>query len=413
MKRVVRYLLLLFLVVGVTVGVLQPALTQGRVSQVAVLNQTWGRFKIEDIVMCADGKTAWAAAVGPGSLDDLYLFKLEGVDTGNPEVTDTVFFGDEDFFGPGPGAIYGGTGLPAGMGPRGFPGMTLDLGCSYAYIANSFLDNVIKVDLARGIEATATNESGSVHANDGTIVWPEGYEVDHTSVEGFSLIRDDLRTILGPVDVQLNSPAEDRVLVSASQENALYVLDAQTGRQVARIAVGTGPGSIGTVGKSHAFVVQNDGRLACVELATGDVTQIPGLGINPYMIAVRNDGEGAYVSNQGSDSVSVLSGSGCVMRVVAEVAVGDAPRHIALSPDNRFLYVSNSIDNTVSVIDTRSWRVVETIDVTGAGEPAPIGIVAVSNNNRYLYVFWEGGSRGTPGRMQIRVYDVSGLYATP
>ncbi len=384
MKRAVRYLLLLLLVGGFTVGMLQPAATQSRVTQVAAISGSefiwiFAPVKIEDIVMCADGSAAWAVGIGPGPFDDMLLFKITGVSTGNPSV-------DPDSFIEYPDAFLGGN-FPAGMGPRGFPGMAVDITCSFAYVPNFFLDSVVKIDL-----------------NAKEIVWPAGYDAETA---------DELRTITAPVDAQLNSPADNRVLVS-SADGALYTLDAASGNVLSVVETGgIGPGSVVAAGNSYAFVVQSSQDIACIDQTNGRVTTIGGLGVNPYMAVASSDKTTLYVSNQGSNSVTVLSGRGCNKRVIAEISVGNAPRHLALSSDDRYLYVSNSLDNTVSVIDTRTLAVVETIAVTPAGEPAPVGVISVSPNNRYLYVFWEGGPRGTPGTFQIYAYDVSGLYATP
>ncbi|GEM_PF-2269920 len=384
MKRVVRCLLLVLVVGGLTAGMFQSAATQGRVSLVASISGSefvwiFAPVKIEDILMCVDGTTAWAVGIGPGPFDDMLLFKITGIGSGNPSV-------DPDSFIEFPDAFLGGD-YPAGMGPRGFPGMAVDITCSFAYVPNFFLDSVVKIDL----ETKA-------------IVWPAGYNAETAG---------ELRTISAPVDVQLNSPADDRVFVS-SADGALYTLDAATGAQLSVVETGgIGPGSVVTAGNSYAFVVQNSQDVACVDLGSGKVTTIGGLGTNPFMAVASSDKTALYVSNQGSNTVTVLSGLGCNKRVVAEIAVGNAPRHLALSSDDRYLYVSNSLDNTVSVIDTRSLRVVETVRVADLGEPAPVGVVSVSPDNRYLFAFWEGGPKGTPGTFEIRVFDVSGLYATP
>jgi YVTN family beta-propeller protein len=58
-----------------------------------------------------------------------------------------------------------------------------------------------------------------------------------------------------------------------------------------------------------------------------------------------------------------LSASG--RYVVARVAVGKNPRGMAMSRDGARLYVANRLDDTVSVIDTRSLQVVQTIRLAG------------------------------------------------
>ncbi len=384
MKRFSRTLLLVLLVGGLSIGAVYMATTQDRVVQVASIPGSdfvfiFASVKVEDIVMCENGTDAWAIGIGPGPFDDAMLFKITGVDTASPSVDPNSFIEFPDPYLDGS--------FPAGMGPRGFPGLAVSIDCANAYFSNFFLDSVAKVDLGAG-----------------ELVWPAEYTDDTVA---------QFRTIGAPVDVQLNFTADDKLLVS-SADGALYVLDAVMGTELSMIETGgIGPGSVIAIGNSYAMVVQNSQDIACVDLSNDRVTTLGGLGTNPFMGVASNDGKRVYVSNQGSDSLAVYSGLGCNKGAIATIDVGDAPRHLALSPDNRYLYASNSMDNTVSIIDTRSLSVVETLEVVGQGEPAPVGVVAVSKNNRYLYVFWEGGPKGTPGQFEIEVFDVSGLYKTP
>lgn len=52
--------------------------------------------------------------------------------------------------------------------------------------------------------------------------------------------------------------------------------------------------------------------------------------------------------------------------VAARIPVGHNPRGVVLSPDGSRLYVANRLDDTVSVIDTKSNDVVSTIDLGGS-----------------------------------------------
>ncbi len=73
--------------------------------------------------------------------------------------------------------------------------------------------------------------------------------------------------------------------------------------------------------------------------------------------------------------------------VIATIAVGSFPEKIAASADERFVYVTNYEDNTVSVISTASNEVIATFDV---GE-RPWGI-AVHPNGSLVYVTAENGA---------------------
>jgi YVTN family beta-propeller protein len=78
----------------------------------------------------------------------------------------------------------------------------------------------------------------------------------------------------------------------------------------------------------------------------------------------------AYVSNNGDDSVSVVSIE--TKEVIATIPVGDGPGPLAVVPDGSRVFVVNQIARTVSVIDTVAQSVIATIPV--GNEPTQIVI---------------------------------------
>jgi len=269
------------------------------------------------------------------------------------------------------------------MGPRGTPGLAVDVTCSKAYFPNFFLDTVDTVSLGAG-----------------EIGWEGAVSP-------------------APVDCQLTYPDNERLICADSASNIVTVLDAASGDIKAEIEVGFAPTSVPVVGKEMAMVANVGSRdIACIDLAKYEVfeARIPGLGVGAFQAVVNSAGDRLYVSNRTSDTVTAYRAKGCVLTKLADIEVGRAPRHIALSPDGKFLYVSNAMDKTVSVIDTDALAVVATIyplNLAGLvtnNEPAPLGMVAVSKDNRHLFVFWEGGVVGTPGAFQLYYLDVSNLY---
>ncbi|PRC61731.1 hypothetical protein C6A85_06950, partial [Mycobacterium sp. ITM-2017-0098] len=76
----------------------------------------------------------------------------------------------------------------------------------------------------------------------------------------------------------------------------------------------------------------------------------------PSALALSPDGRLLYVTNRGSNSVSVIDAA-TFTRIDAntsmftkDIRVGSAPSALALSPDGRLLYVTNRGSNSVSVI---------------------------------------------------------------
>jgi YVTN family beta-propeller protein len=135
------------------------------------------------------------------------------------------------------------------------------------------------------------------------------------------------------------------------------------------------------------YVVLNlSNRLAEVDAATGKVLRSWPVGVAPYGVVLV--GDKAYVSNWGGrrpdkDSVTGPAGRGTRVRVdpvryianegsvsvihlaertaANEIMVGLHSSALAVSPDGRHVVVANVGSDTLSVIDTRTDKVVETI----------------------------------------------------
>jgi YVTN family beta-propeller protein len=114
------------------------------------------------------------------------------------------------------------------------------------------------------------------------------------------------------------------------------------------------------------------------------------VGQEPNGVAVLPNGRKAYVTNTVSGTVSVIrrrnNGRGghdddeddggdrnVPFRVVKELKVGTEPYGAALTPNGRKLYVTNARSNSVSVVDTATDTVVATIENAGI-EPRGIAI---------------------------------------
>jgi YVTN family beta-propeller protein len=115
--------------------------------------------------------------------------------------------------------------------------------------------------------------------------------------------------------------------------------------------------------------------VAVIDTATNTVAQTVQLETTPFGatltgVAVTPDGKYVYVSNQVSNSVSVIDTASNT--VVKTVLVGTSPAGVAVTPDGVHVYVSNQGSNNVSVINTASNMVVTTVPVAG---PSAISII--------------------------------------
>ena len=82
----------------------------------------------------------------------------------------------------------------------------------------------------------------------------------------------------------------------------------------------------------------------------------------PFDLAFSSDGQRAHIVYLGSGDMSVIDLE--TRQVLAHLEVGDGPRGIVLTPDDRTAYVANSLSDDVSVIDLRTFEEVKRIPVT-------------------------------------------------
>ena len=102
-------------------------------------------------------------------------------------------------------------------------------------------------------------------------------------------------------------------------------------------------------------------------------------------IAVTPNGQYVYSTNRVDGTVSVIST--LTNTVVTTITVGHQPIGVAITPDGEYVYVPNYSDNTVSVITTAT----NTVTATITGFNYPEGVV-VSPNGQVVYVTNYGGN---------------------
>ncbi|MSU20514.1 MAG: phosphoesterase [Pedosphaera sp.] len=176
-----------------------------------------------------------------------------------------------------------------------------------------------------------------------------------------------------------------------------------------------------SIDESKAFIcLSRNNSLAVVDLASGTLVKEIPVGVAPFDVLLAQDGKTAFVSNWGgrhpakreksakSSETDTLvdergvAASGTVSVVdletgkeTAQIVTGLHPSDLELSADQRTLYVANANSDSVSVIDTATRRVVESIVVRP--DPAlPFGsapnALALSKDGTKLYVATGGNN---------------------
>ena len=155
-----------------------------------------------------------------------------------------------------------------------------------------------------------------------------------------------------------------------------------------------------------------DGTVSVVDLSTNTVVATvphavaatsgaaakPGIGLGPLGVALNPAGTRGYVVNYGDSTDLKTPGTVAVIdtdptsptlnTVIASITVGIRPEIVAFSPNGTLAYVTNSVGNTVSVIDTTANKETAKIATTGV----PIG-VAFTPDGKKAYVTLADKSR--------------------
>ena len=103
-------------------------------------------------------------------------------------------------------------------------------------------------------------------------------------------------------------------------------------------------------------------------IATPNIVSLIPVGSKPTAVTVNALGTRAYVINSLDNTVSVIDTS--TNTVIATIPVGAGPTGSVLTPDGSKLYVANSLNNTVTIIDAGTNTVIGTI----AEGIVPVGI---------------------------------------
>jgi len=273
-------------------------------------------------------------------------------------------------------------------------------------------DLIVIDPVAAKVIQTVQLPAKDVTISDQTAVSPRKLQSDpdaQLSFTGLIFSPDGSRIYLSDVSSSIKVFSVDAGGVHAAYSIPLPPADAPRRKQEVPTGLAFSPDG------ARLYVALNLGnRLAELEPATGKVLRTWDVGVAPYDVVVA--GRKVYVSNWGGrrpdansftgpagkgttvrvDSVRYIASEGSVSvidtvadRVVAEILTGKHACAMALSPNGRSLVVANAASDTLSVIDTKTDTVVETIcarqdpgDLFGASPNA----LAFDNSGKRLFV---------------------------
>jgi YVTN family beta-propeller protein len=231
----------------------------------------------------------------------------------------------------------------------------------------------VKLPLEKDLEAKPDPVSGNILAPDkggqlsytGLIFSPDGARLYFANVDGsvkvFAVdnahqVSPSFTILLPPVNA-VGRKAEipsglaltkdgRKLYVALNLSNKLAEFDALTGRLLRTWDVGVAPFDVLIAG-NKAYVSNWGGRRPESDSLTGPA----GRGTQVRVDPIR------HIASEGSVTVINLAEN----KVLTEILTGLHSSALALAPDGRHLVVANAASDTLSVIDTRSDKIVETI----------------------------------------------------
>jgi YVTN family beta-propeller protein len=199
-----------------------------------------------------------------------------------------------------------------------------------------------------------------------------------------------------------------RLYIAENLANKLGILDTHTNTLLAEIPVGRQPWGVALHPMLPQAYVTNrvDRTVSVVDTETRSVLATIPTGSGPNAVAVSPNGGKIFIADANSDDLTVfdVNALDSVRRISLspfEGALrGSSPNALAFAPNGSRLYVANAWDNAVVVLSPDTEQIIGAIP-TGWYPTA----IAVSPDNKTLYVSNMKGSRSFPRTRERQTLD--------
>lgn len=155
------------------------------------------------------------------------------------------------------------------------------------------------------------------------------------------------------------------------------------------------PNRVGTAGleidesihKKLFVVTKEDNSLYVFDLATKKIVNKKPIGNEAYTCKLSRDKKLLYISSWGGDKILIYDIAS--QKLTDSISTGSHPNEMVFSKNGQYLFVALANDNTVSIINTKTNKVVETLN-TALYPHAPSGStsngLALSEDEKTLYI---------------------------
>lgn len=134
-------------------------------------------------------------------------------------------------------------------------------------------------------------------------------------------------------------------------------------------------------------VTKDNNSLYIIDLLTKKIRQEVRLEAEAYTCLLSRDKKELYISCWGCDKLIVFNTQ--EGKIAAQIFIGDNPNDICITKNGRFLFVANANDNSVSVINIKDRKLVETLTASLYPDAPPGSTsngLALSEDDKTLFI---------------------------
>ena len=134
-------------------------------------------------------------------------------------------------------------------------------------------------------------------------------------------------------------------------------------------------------------VTKDNNSLYIIDLKHKSVVSKDTLDAEAYTCLLSPDKKLLYISMWGSKKLAIFNT--VEKKLVSHVDVGEHPNELCLSKNGKYLFVANALDNSVSIIDTKAQKVIETLTASlypDAPQGSTTNGLALSTDEKTLFI---------------------------
>ena len=164
------------------------------------------------------------------------------------------------------------------------------------------------------------------------------------------------------------SKDKTKLYIVVSEENHIAILNLNKLKITGYIKTGDDPEifDISPNGKLLAVSNEDDNELTIIDLSTKKILKsIKNVGVEPEGVNFSPDGKYVFVTSEGTNSVIIIDP--WKQEIINEILVGNRPRRGIFVNEGSEYWVSNELNGSVTIINTKNLEIIKTISFSVKG----------------------------------------------